>query len=123
MSREYRRKSWGLKRNAIRLAKHWRERWKADTAGTMRANLDRINGDRKAEAAHRTKRLAAILKSLPASVHSHALSDALVKAFTDAGFPLAKSAVPALRVCLWRRGLIRHDPASMSWSILPAEKT
>jgi hypothetical protein len=121
--REYRRRSWGLKRNAIRLARHWKARWEADTAGTMRANLDRINGDRKTEAAKRTERLAAILRSMPPTVPSHALADALVAAFNAAGFPLAKAAVPALRVCLWRRRLIRHDPASMTWAILPDEKS
>lgn len=123
MSREYRRKSWGLKRNAIRLARHWKARWEADTAGTMLANLERINGDRRKEAARRTERLAAILRSMPPTVPSHALSDALVSAFQAAGFPLAKASVPALRVCLWRRGLIRHEPVSMTWAILPSEKS
>ena len=121
--REKRRRSWGLKRNAIRLARHWKARWEADTAGTMRANLDRINGDRRTEAAKRTERLAAILRPMPPTVPSHALADALVASFSAAGFPLAKAAVPALRVCLWRRGRIRHDPASMTWAILPHEKS
>ena len=117
MSRRY-RKSWAVKRNAIRFAIHWRERWAKDQ-GTMRSNLERINLGRKKTAEERTDRLRRILATMPAKVASADLKSELRKAFSLAGLILEDGAFNSMRVALWRRGLIRHEPSSLSWLILP----
>jgi hypothetical protein len=117
MSRPY-RKSWAVKRNAIRFAQHWRERWAKDD-GTMRSNLERINSGRKKTARERTDRLAKILSTMPATVKSSELREELSKAFQRQGLTLDPQRFNSMRVALWRRKLIEHDAASLSWRILP----
>ena len=84
----------------------------------MRANLERINTDRKKTARERTDRLRQILATMPAKVASADLKHELQKAFSLAGLSLPDASFNSMRIALWRRGLIRHDHASLTWSIM-----
>jgi hypothetical protein len=85
----------------------------------MRSNLERINSGRKSTAKERTDRLAQILATMPATVKSSDLKDELTKAFQRQGLTLEPQRFNSMRVALWRRRLIAHDPTSLSWRILP----
>lgn len=121
MSQQARRvakaRSWKKIQAMRRQASYWRQRWASDP-GSMRSNLDRINGDRQDKAAKRTEVIKGIIKGLPATLGSLELRPALAVSLSNALLPSTDKDVEKLLSNLRRRGMVRFDSSSLRWQVM-----
>lgn len=101
-------------RAGIARAKLWRERWKTHPE-TMRANLDRINAQRKRDAEVVTRGLVVLIDNLPKQMHSWEMRPSIAKAIHLTGKGGAN--VEATLSLLRRRSLISFDHKTQLWTV------
>ena len=112
---------WNRRRKAMRLADYWRKRWETHPE-SLKANLDRINRERKDKAKEKTRRLAMLAEAMPSKViHSSQLRETIRLALQGFGMDGDRKQVERVRVGLIRRRLIAFDNATLSWSVVASE--
>lgn len=124
MSREWKDKAGKVKRAktfrqiraGLARAKLWRERW-AKHPETMRANLDRINGTRKAKAEERTKRLSVFAGHLPIQMQAGNVRQEIGKVLTALGHRAEKPDVERILSALRRRRMVTFDNVQLLWMV------
>ena len=107
---------WSARRKAIRLADYWRKRW-ATHPESLKANLDRINKERKDRAREKTRRLAMLAEAMPRAIHSSQLREAIRLSLHGLGMDGDRRQVERVRVGLIRRRLIAFDNVTLQWSV------
>ena len=107
---------WKAKRNAMRLADYWRKRW-ASHPESLKANLDRINRERKDRAAEKGRRLAMLASTMPGQIPSQELRERIRIALQGQGMEGDRRQVERVRVGLIRRRLIAFDNVALSWKV------
>lgn len=124
MSREWKDKAGRVKRAktfrqiraGLARAKLWRERW-AKHPETMRANLDRINGTRKAKAEHRTARLSEFAKALPIEMQAGSVREEIGKALASLGHRHERQDIERVLSALRRRSMLAFDNVALTWKV------
>jgi hypothetical protein len=95
-------------------AKLWRQRWQTHPE-TMRANLDKINNQRKADAAKKTVTLVRFAKTLPGKMNAgemrRTIGDALV------AFGSSKAKVEMVVSAMRRRSMLTFDAGTLTWTV------
>ena len=112
---------WNARKKAMRLADYWRKRW-ASHPESLRANLDRINRERKDKAAEKGRRLAMLASSMPDTIHSSELRERIRYALQGHGMEGDRRQVERVRVGLIRRRLIAFDNVTLTWKVALAAK-
>ena len=107
---------WNRRRKAIRLADYWRKRW-ATHPESLKANLDRINKERKDRAREKTRRLAMLAEAMPPQIHSAQLRETIRIALQGHGMEGDRRQVERVRVGLIRRRLIAFDNVALTWKV------
>lgn len=107
---------WKARRNAMRLADYWRKRW-ASHPETLKANLDRINRERKDRAEEKGRRLAMLASTMPGQIPSQELRKRIRIALQGQGMEGDRRQVERVRVGLIRRRLIAFDNVALSWKV------
>lgn len=103
-------------RAGLARAKLWKERW-AKHPETMRANLDRINGTRKANAEKRTEHLKRLTAVMPDTVQAGDIRKVILDGLVTLSVANPISRVEPVLSALRRRGLVRFDLASLKWFV------
>lgn len=124
MSREWKDKAGRVKRAktfrqiraGLARAKLWRERWKLHPE-TMRANLDRINGKRKADAEERTRRLRTFADTLPQQMDAGTMRESIGKSLAALGHRSDPPAVERILSALRRRSMVTFDAERLLWMV------
>jgi hypothetical protein len=103
-------------RAGIARAKLWKERWEL-YPDSMRANLDKINGTRKEDAAKRTERLITFAKTLPSKIQAGNVRQEIGKSLAAFGHRNEKPDIERILSAMRRRSMLRFDNVALVWMV------
>ena len=112
--RKYAR-SWKVKRNQIRIAGEWKQRWQSEPV-FMRANLDSLI-KRNTDLGKRNRdMLIEMMQGAPRIIKTGELRDIIRKQWNEKGYALTPDQTESKRVKLWRHGLLKFDHLTLAWT-------
>jgi hypothetical protein len=112
--RKYAR-SWKVKRNQIRIASEWKQRWQTEPV-FMRSNLDSLIRRNTDLGKRNRDMLIEMMQGAPRIIKTGELRDVIRKQWNEKGYSLTTEQVERKRVKLWRHRLLKFDHLTLAWT-------